>query len=137
MTPVVGLEARIIQLREVPDGTRVGYNGRWTAKGQRKLATINLGYADGYPRPASATDLATGGAAIVGGVRCSFAGTVSMDLVIVDVTDAPGEALKRGAPVTLIGGGLDLDGVGASARTIGYEMLTSLGRRYARRYTGL
>ncbi|MGL5361653.1 MAG: alanine racemase [Bosea sp. (in: a-proteobacteria)] len=137
MQAVIGLEARIIQLREVPDGTRVGYNGRWTAKGIRKLATINLGYADGYPRPASASDMAAGGAAMVGGVRCPFAGTVSMDLIIVDVTDAPSDALKRGAPVSLIGGGLDLDGVGVAARTIGYEMLTSLGRRYSRRYTGL
>ncbi len=137
MQPVIGLEARIIQLREVPDGTRVGYNGRWTAHGRRKLATINLGYADGYPRPASASDLDTGGAAMVGGVRCPFAGTVSMDLIIVDVTEAPAEALTRGAPVLLIGGGLDLDDVGVAARTIGYEMLTSLGKRYARRYTGL
>ncbi len=137
MQAVIGLEARIIQLREVTDGTRVGYNGRWTAKGHRKLATINLGYADGYPRPASASDLAAGGAAMIGGVRCPFAGTVSMDLIIVDVTKAPAEALKRGAPVLLIGGGLDLDDVGVAARTIGYEMLTSLGKRYARRYTGL
>jgi alanine racemase len=136
MQPVVGLEARIIQLREVEDGTKVGYNGRWTAKGRRTLATICLGYADGYPRNASSTDGAAGGAALVAGRPCPFVGSVSMDLIIIDVTDAPADAARRGAPVTLIGGPLDLETVGAGARTIGYEILTGLGRRYQRRYVG-
>lgn len=137
MRPVVGMEARIIQLREVEPGMQVGYNGRWTAQSRRKLATICLGYADGYPRNASGTDTSSGGSAIVGGVLCPFVGTVSMDLIIVDVSEAPAEAAKRGAPVTLIGGKLDLETVGAGAKTIGYEILTSLGRRHARRYVGL
>ena len=75
--------------------------------------------------------------ALVGGLRCPFVGTVSMDLIIVDVTHAPAGAAVRGAPVTLIGGELDLEAVGAGAKTIGYEVLTSLGRRHARRYVGL
>jgi len=137
MRPVVGLEARIIQLREVEAGTQIGYNGSWTAPRRRKLATISLGYADGYPRNASGTDRTAGGAAMVGGVLCPFVGTVSMDLIIVDVSDAPADALARGASVTLIGGALDLETVGAGAKTIGYEILTSLGRRHARRYVGL
>lgn len=137
MQPVIGLEARILQLREVQAGTQVGYNGRWTAPGPRKLATICLGYADGYPRNASWTDSSTGGSAIVGGVTCPFVGTVSMDLIIIDVTDAPAAAAVRGAPVTLIGGPLDIETVGAGAKTIGYEILTGLGGRYARRYVGL
>lgn len=137
MRPVVGLEARIIQLREVEAGTQVGYNGTWTAKGRRKLATICLGYADGYPRNGSWTDRSTGGSALVGDVRCPFVGTVSMDLIIVDVSDAPADTAVRGAPVTLIGGELGLEAVGAGAKTIGYEILTSLGRRHARRYVGL
>ncbi len=136
MQPVVGLEATIIQTREVEAGTQVGYNGRWTAKGRRKLATICLGYADGYPRNGSWTDTITGGSALVDGVRCPFVGSVSMDLIIIDVTDAPAGSAQRGAPVTLIGGALDLEAVGAGAKTIGYEILTSLGRRYARRYIG-
>ena len=137
MQPVIGLTAPILQLREVEGGTQVGYNGRWTAKGRRKLATICLGYADGYPRNASGTDTSTGGSALVGGVLCPFVGTVSMDLIIVDVSDAPIAALQRGELVTLVGGPLDLETVGAGAKTIGYEILTSLGRRYARRYIGL
>lgn len=137
MQPVVGLEATIIQTREVEAGTQVGYNGRWTAKGRRRLATICLGYADGYPRNGSWTDTVTGGSALVGGVTCPFVGSVSMDLIIIDVTDAPAGAAERGASVTLIGGPLDLETVGTGAKTIGYEILTSLGRRYRRRYQGL
>jgi alanine racemase len=137
MQPVISLESRIIQLRDVEAGTQVGYNGRWTARSKRRLATICLGYADGYPRNASWTDASTGGSAIVGDVVCPFVGSVSMDLIIVDVTDAPPADVVRGAPVRLIGGPLDLDTVGAGAKTIGYEILTSLGSRYARRYLGL
>jgi len=136
MQPVVGLEARIIQIREVEAGTQVGYNGRWTAKGKRRLATICLGYADGYPRNGSWTDGTTGGSALLDGTLCPFVGTVSMDLIIIDVTEAPAGAAQRGASVTLIGGPLDLEAVGAGAKTIGYEILTSLGRRYERRYIG-
>lgn len=135
MRPVVGLEARIIQLRSVEAGAQVGYNGRWTAPRRSVLATICLGYADGYPRNASGTDALPGGTALVGGVACPFVGSVSMDLIILDVTDAP--SARRGEAVTLLGGPLDLEAVGAGAKTIGYEILTSLGRRYGRRYVGL
>jgi alanine racemase len=134
MKPVVRLTARILQTRVVPDGEAVGYNGRWHAKGRRKLATICLGYADGFPRNASYTDVLPGGFAVVGGVRCPFAGTVSMDLIIIDVSDAPTGSAERGCAVTLIGDGLDIDSVALSGKTVGYELLTSLGRRYARTY---
>ncbi|HSP25642.1 MAG TPA: alanine racemase [Saliniramus sp.] len=139
MKPVVRLEAHILQLREVPDGTGVGYNAAWTAKGPRRLATISLGYADGYPRTASATDAKReagieAGVALVAGRRCPFAGTISMDLIILDVSDVPAGAVARGDRVTLIGDDLTLDEVGRRAGTIGYEILTSLGTRYARIY---
>jgi alanine racemase len=134
MRAVVRLTATILQVRDVPDGAGVGYNSRWHARGRRKLATIWLGYADGYPRNGSNTDAVRGGSALVGGALCPFAGTVSMDLIIVDVTDAPSPAARRGEPVTLIGDSLDIDSVGAAAKTIGYEVLTSLGSRYRRVY---
>ncbi len=137
MQPVVSLQSRIIQLRDVEAGTQVGYNGRWTAKRRSRLATICLGYADGYPRNASGTDTVPGGTALVGGVPCPFVGSVSMDLIILDVTDAPDNASRRGEWVALIGGALDLETVGAGAKTIGYEILTSLGRRHARRHVGV
>jgi alanine racemase len=142
MRPVVRLDARVIQIREVAAGERAGYNGQWTARGARRLAVLSTGYADGYPRAASGTDAkADGGAAwgeaIVAGCRCPFAGRVSMDLIIVDVTELPADSVRRGDPATLIGGDLTVDQVGRRAGTIGYEILTGLGARYARTYRGL
>lgn len=139
MRPVVELEGRIVQLRFVEADETVGYNGRWTAGGRRRIATVSVGYADGYPRSASAPgrggETGLRGMALVGGHLCPFAGTVSMDLLAVDVTDAPESALVRGGPVTLIGGQLTVDEVGRRAGTIGYEILTGLGPRYRRVYT--
>lgn len=134
MQSVVELTGRIIQLHVAADGETVGYNGQWTARGRRRIATISIGYADGYLRRASAIHDKPGGEAIVAGLRCPFAGRVSMDLITLDVTVVPDGAIKRGDPVTLIGDGLSVDEVGRRAGTIGYEVLTSLGRRYARRY---
>lgn len=141
MKPVVRLEGRIVQIREIPHGTGVGYNNRWTAEGMRRLATISVGYSDGYPRSASATDskrLAgqTTGNALVAGQLCPFAGTVSMDLIIIDISAVSPDKVAAGDLVTLIGDELSIDRVGECAGTIGYEILTNLGRRYARRYTG-
>ena len=74
--------------------------------------------------------------ALVAGQPCPFAGNVSMDLITVDVTDVPETQVKRGDTVTLIGGDLTVDEVGRRAGTIGYEILTNLGSRYARAYRG-
>lgn len=139
MRPVVTLEASVVQLREVRAGERVGYNGRWTAPGPRRLATLSLGYADGYLRSASTTDAGLregleSGIALVAGRPSPIVGRISMDLTILDVTDVPD--VQRGDRATLIGGALDVDEVGRRAGTIGYEILTSLGRRYERRYLG-
>jgi alanine racemase len=139
MRGVITLTAPIAQLRFVEAGETVGYDAQWTSSGRRRIATIPLGYADGYPRGASATDakLSTStqvGEAIVAGRRCPLAGRVSMDLISVDVTDLPEGAVRRGDSVTLIGEGLPVDEVGTRAGTIGYEILTRLGRRYERQY---
>jgi alanine racemase len=136
MTPVVRLEAKVIQLRTVPDAETVGYSGHWTAQGRRRIATVCLGYGDGYLRSASGTNLKPGGDVVIAGIRCPIAGRISMDLVTVDVTAVPEGAIKRGDLVTFIGDGITIDEVGARAGTIGYEFLTSLGHRYARRYKG-
>jgi alanine racemase len=137
MRSVVRLEGRIVQLRWVEDGDTAGYGALWTARGRRRLATVSVGYADGYPRGSSDMKIAAGlpaGEAIVAGCSCPFAGRVSMDLIILDVTGVPEGALMRGAPVLFIGEDLTIDEVGRRAGTIGYEILTSLGRRYARTY---
>jgi alanine racemase len=134
MQAVVTLESEILQLRELRDGETVGYGALWTARGPRKVAVISVGYADGFLRAASRGEASgPGGEALVGGVVCPFAGRVSMDLIVIDVTHAPADALGRGKPVTLIGGALTVDRVGRNAGTIGYEVLTSLGKRYRAR----
>ncbi|MET0429992.1 MAG: alanine racemase C-terminal domain-containing protein, partial [Microvirga sp.] len=137
MNGVVTLEARIVQLRSAEPGETAGYGGAWTSRGRRRLATISIGYADGYPRASGSTDSDDAGAvgtAIVAGRPCPFVGRVSMDLVIIDVTDVPEGAVRRGDLVLLIGDGLGVDEVGSRAGTIGYEILTGLGRRFARTY---
>jgi alanine racemase len=93
-----------------------------------------IGYADGYPRATSASDEAPGADAIVAGKRCPLAGRISMDLLAIDITDLPENAARRGDMATLIGDEITVDDVAAAAGTIGYEVLTSLGRRYHRIY---
>lgn len=135
MRPVVSLESPILQLRMIEGGDKVGYNAQWTAKRHTKLATIGIGYADGLPRAAMATDIRPGGEAMVAGVRCPFAGRVSMDLTVIDVTDVPDDALK-GATAKLLCDDITVDDLGLRAATIGYEILTRLGARYHRNYVG-
>jgi alanine racemase len=137
MRLAVRLEATILQVRDVPAGASVGYNATWQAPAPRRVATVSIGYADGWSRAASNPSPAgsPGGAAVIEGVRCPIVGRVSMDLVGLDVTDA--SAARRGALATFIGDGLDLEAVARTRATNGYEVLTSLGARYARIYAGL
>ncbi len=90
MLPVVTLQARIIQVRTVAKGETVGYGGIWTAKRMARIAIVAVGYADGYPRAASAADDSAGGEAIVAGKRCPLAGRISMDLMAIDVSELAG-----------------------------------------------
>jgi alanine racemase len=135
MQPVVRLSAPILQVRHVPKGGTVGYGAAWTAKRASRVAIVGLGYADGYHRVAGAPDT-KGAGVMIGGKLCPFAGRVSMDLMAVDVTDVSEGTARRGETVTLIGDDLTVDTVGAAWRTIGYEVLTSLGKRYHRVYQG-
>ncbi|MEZ5819875.1 MAG: alanine racemase [Xanthobacteraceae bacterium] len=136
MQPVVDLKARIVQIRNVERGETVGYGGTWTARRPTRLAIVSAGYADGYFRAASANDGTRGAEVVVAGKRCPIAGRVSMDLIAVDVTDLDRNAARRGHMVTLIGEGITVDELAHHFGTIGYEVLTSLGRRYARVYKG-
>jgi alanine racemase len=134
MRPVIELQARIVQVRIVQKGETVGYNAGWTAKRQTRLAVVAVGYADGYLRAASASDEAPGADAIVAGKRCPIAGRISMDLIAIDITDLPEGSARRGDLARLIGDEISVDDVASAAGTIGYEVLTSLGRRYHRVY---
>jgi alanine racemase len=136
MQPVVDLKARIVQLRNVERGDSVSYGGTWTARRPTKLAVVSAGYADGYFRAASANDGTRGAEVVVAGKRCPVAGRISMDLMAIDITDLPDKTVRRGHMVTLIGEGITVDELAHHFGTIGYEVLTSLGRRYARVYKG-
>ena len=128
MKPVIDLKARVLQVRSVPRNATVGYGAAWTARRASRIAVVAAGYADGIPRAAAAEERDV----IAAGKRCRIVGRISMDLLTVDITDLPDNALRRGDFVTLIGGELGVDAVGAQTGTIGYEVLSSLGRRYHR-----
>jgi len=132
LEPVVRLDAPIVQVRGIRAGDTVGYGAAWTAPRASRIAVLSVGYADGYVRQSGSTDRKTGAPVRINGVLCPLAGRVSMDLIAVDVTDAG--AVEAGDMATLIGDGIGLDDVAEAAGTIGYEILTSLGRRYHRRY---
>jgi alanine racemase len=132
MRPVIDLKVRVAQVRNVPRGETVGYSAGWTAKRASRIAVVAAGYADGYLRSSGSSDETPGGEAIAHGTRCPIAGRVSMDLMAIDVTEAP--EVRRGDFLTLVGDGLDLDAVATAAGTIAYELLTGLGQRYHRVY---
>jgi alanine racemase len=136
MQPVVDLKARIVQIRSIERGDTVGYGGIWTARRTTRLAIVAAGYADGYFRAAGSNDGTRGAEVVVAGQRCPIAGRISMDLMAVDITDLPPKAARRGHMVTLIGEGITVDELAHHFGTIGYEVLTSLGARYARIYKG-
>jgi len=136
MQPVVELKARIAQIRNIERGESVGYGGTWTARRPTRLAIVSAGYADGYFRAGGSNDGTRGAEVMVAGKRCPVAGRISMDLMAVDITDLAHNAARRGHMVTLIGEGITVDELAHHFGTIGYEVLTSLGPRYARIHKG-
>ena len=131
MQPVVRLEARVLQVREVDRPLTVGYGATAEVRAGQRLATVAAGYADGYLRAASPR-----AGALLHGRRVPLVGRVSMDSIVVDVTGLPPGSVKPGDWAVLIGEGVDADALAEAAGTIGYEVLTSLGARYARSWTG-
>ena len=133
--PVVRLVAPVLQVRDVAAGEGVGYSATWRAGQPSRIAVIGAGYADGVSRHLSWP--AHGGPAevLITGVRCPVVGRVSMDMITVDVTDLPAAKVSRGTQAVLLGDGISVDDWGRWAGTIPYEILTSLGRRYAKVYS--
>jgi alanine racemase len=127
MRQVVRLEVPVLQVRNIPPGTPVGYGASWVASRPSRIATVAVGYADGYLRSLSGHAMARHG-----GRDVPLVGRVSMDLTTFDVTDLP--SIGVGAMIELIGPDNTPDDVAARAGTIGYEVLTSLGARYRRAY---
>lgn len=136
MQQVVTLTARIAHVREVARGDTVGYGATWTARRQTRIAIITSGYADGYFRAAGGVDGVRSAEVVIAGERCPVAGRISMDLTAIDVTDLPPNAARRGQMATLLGEGITVDELARHFGTIAYEVLTSLGPRYARVYRG-
>jgi alanine racemase len=130
MLPVVRLQAKVIQTRSVSAGAGVGYGHTAVTGRSTALATISLGYADGWRRRAAAS-------AYFDGVRLPFIGRVSMDSIILDISALPEGRLRPGDMVEMIGPSQTLDEVAGFSGTIGYEVLTSLGHRFHRRYVGV
>ena len=125
---VVTLTAPILQVRDVRKGESIGYGCSWTANVDTRTATIGLGYADGYLRSAS-----NRAQAYVKGQKRPVLGRVSMDLAVVDVT---GLSVSPGDDIELIGPNMPLSEVADAMGTIDYEILTRLGSRLDRRYSG-
>lgn len=133
MAEVVHLQGKILQVRSVDRGQTVGYGAGYIVEKPTQIATVAVGYADGFSRALSGR-----GSAIIKGrqghVRVPIAGRVSMDLITLDVSALDASDCRPGMPVSLLGGGIDLDEQAALAGTIGYELLTQLGKRYRRIY---
>ena len=134
MRPVVTFEAKVIQVHEVAVGASVGYDSHWTAPKASRLATISAGYADGIPCGAMGRNDASRGLVSVDGALCPIVGRISMDLIVIDVSDAP--MIERGDSVELLGSEISIDDLATRAGTIGYEILTRLGARSHRRTIG-
>ena len=129
MNPVVGLKARILQVRDALAGESVGYGAIYRCTEKRRIATVALGYADGFLR-----SLSNRGKLFWRGQACPIAGRVSMDLVTLDITEITGPEPVAGDWFEVIGPHQDADALAAQAGTIGYEILTGLGDRYHRVY---
>ena len=125
LQPVMTLTSAIISLREVAVGEAVGYGGNWIAQRPSRIATVTIGYGDGYPRLT-----ASGTPVLVNGQRATLAGRVSMDMITVDVTDLP--EVHIGDEVVLWGKGLPVAEVARHAGTIGYELTTRMPARTPR-----
>jgi alanine racemase len=129
MKPVLDLSARVIQVRDIDKGAAVGYGGTYVASKPMRIATIAVGYADGWFRA-----LSNKGSAFYGDTRLPIVGRVSMDSITLDITALPEGAIKLGSLVELVGPHQRLEDVARDCDTIPYEILTSLGHRYARVY---
>jgi alanine racemase len=129
LRPVVRLTAKIIQTREIDSGESVGYGGAHVMEAPGRIATVAVGYADGWLRA-----LSRRGCGFIGDRHVPLLGRVSMDLCAFDVSAIPPALARSGMTIELLGPCYSVDDVAADAGTIGYEILTALGSRYHRVY---
>ncbi len=123
--PAMTLRSSVIALRTVPAGDSVGYGQTWTATRDSRIATVGIGYADGYPRHCP-----NGTPVVINGSKAELVGRVSMDMITIDVTDIP--TVSIGDSVELWGENLSIDEVARHAGTISYELMTRISVRVPR-----
>jgi alanine racemase len=128
---VVKLNGKIIQNCIVDANATVGYGATYRTTCRSRLATVSVGYGDGYFRT-----LGNRGCGYIGTTKVPIVGRISMDLITFDVTDVAEKDSCPGAMIELIGSNYTVDKLAIDAGTIGYEILTSLGSRYSRNYVG-
>lgn len=132
LSPALTWRARVCRVADLAAGESVSYNRRFIAQTARRIATVSVGYTDGYPRVAS-----NRGSVLIRGRRAPILGSVCMDTIVCDVTDIPDTSY--GDTATLIGrdgdGCISADELAAWGDTISYDVLTGLGRRVKRLYT--
>lgn len=130
LKPVMTLKSAVIAVREVNQGSFVGYGGRWQASARSIIATVAIGYGDGYP-----SSVQDGTPVLVNGNLAYIAGRVAMDMLTVDVTQASSvNSVNIGDEVVLWGESLDVNLIARHANTIGYELITRMPQRVPKIY---
>lgn len=132
LKPILSLKSHVVYVKEIEEGTPVSYGSTWKAEGKRRIATIPIGYGDGYPR-----SLSNKGYVLIEGCKAPIVGRVCMDQMMVDVTDIP-ETIKTGDRVTLIGRDgeqvITAEMLGKLSGRFNYELMCDLGNRIPRIY---
>ena len=128
MKPAIKLSAKVIQTRILRPGDTVGYGNTFQVTDPMRIATISLGYADGWPRSAA------GGAAYFRGKRLPFVGRTSMDTMTIDISESTDQEIRAGTSVDILNDVQTIDDVAKLSGTIAYEVLTGLGNRFHRKY---
>ena len=131
LKPALKAYAQVLQINEIPQGTSVGYNGTFIAPKASRIATLGVGYADGYFR-----NLSNQGEVFFEGHKLPVVGAVSMDLMTVDITDLPPNKINVGDWVELFGDNLWASKLAEKAGTVTWELFTRLGSRFERFYVG-
>ena len=122
LTPAMKVVAHVIHIKDIDEGTTVGYGESYVATEKRRIATVSIGYADGYNRSFSGT-----GYVMICGKKAPVLGRVCMDLVVVDVTDIP--EVKIGMPATILGDGISAEDLGRMCGSFNYEVVCNFAKR--------
>jgi alanine racemase len=136
MKPVARLDGAVLQIRDLSVGESAGYGATWHATRPSRLAILGAGYKDGVPRALGSRASNGPAQVLIAGQRCPIVGRISMDMLAVDITGVPLDACGRGTLAEIIGPNIAIDEVAEWAGTVSYELLTRLGQRFTRLYSG-